>query len=91
MATMNSLLHVLRQLLKIQTDQLTILLKLVPAELPTKEEEVWLHTEEVMKIFKKSERTIYSWRKGGDLRFKMKGRTCYYLKSDVYGKMKKVG
>lgn len=91
MATLNSLLHTLRELLKIQTEQLSVLLKLVPAELPVKEEEVWLHTDEVMKVFKKSERTIYNWRKGGDLRYKVKGRTCYYLKSDVYEKVRKVG
>lgn len=89
MATLNSMLHILRQLLKIQTEQLTILLKLVPVVETTKEEEVWLHTDEVMKVFKKSERTIYNWRKAGDLRFKLRGRTCQYLKSDVYDRVKK--
>ncbi|MBB2149918.1 helix-turn-helix transcriptional regulator [Pedobacter gandavensis] len=84
MATLNSLLHTLRQLLKIQMDQLAILSKLVPAELPVKEEEVWLHTEEVMEIFKKSRKTIYNWRKTGQLRFKINGGTCYYLKADIY-------
>ena len=49
-----------------------------------KEEETWLHTEDVMKIFKKSEKTIYNWRQSKNFRCKMMGGTMYYLKSDVY-------
>lgn len=89
MAALNSMLHLLRQLLKIQTDQLATLLKLVPAQLPVEEEEVWLHTEEVMEIFRKSRKTIYNWRKTGQLRFRQNGGTCYYLKADIYSLLKK--
>ncbi|WP_316746920.1 helix-turn-helix domain-containing protein [Pedobacter gandavensis] len=89
MKAFNSLLHLIRELLKVQEKQLDVLLKLEPAALPVVEEEVWLSTHDVMKIFKRSERTLYSWRKGGDLRFKIKGRTCYYLKSDVFNRVNK--
>lgn len=71
-------------------DQLSTLLKLVPIDPPAEEEEeIWLHTEDVMSIFKKTRKTIYNWRKAGDLRFKVNGGTCYYLKSDVYARIKK--
>lgn len=81
------MLRILRQLLKVQTDQLAVLLKLEPpptSPVMNKEEEVWLDTQDVMRIFKKTERTIYTWRRAGWLRFRMHGRTCFYLQSDVY-------
>lgn len=92
MLTHNSVLKILRQLLKVQMDQLSILLKLVPVDqqLPSVEEE-WLHTEDVMGIFKKTRKTIYNWRKAGHLKHKVNGGTCYYLKSDVYARMEKDG
>ncbi|MCX2453389.1 helix-turn-helix domain-containing protein [Pedobacter sp. PLR] len=90
MRTLNLILLVLRQLLKIHTDQLDALLKLIPVEVPIKEEAYWLHTEEVMEVFKKSRKTIYNWRTTGQLRFKQIGGTCYYLKADIYSLLKKV-
>ncbi|WP_222535534.1 helix-turn-helix domain-containing protein [Pedobacter polysacchareus] len=79
------ILKILRQLLKVQTDQLIALLKMMPVDLPVKEEEdIWLHTNEVMQIFQKTRKTIYNWRKSGHLRFRVNGGTCYYLKKDVY-------
>ncbi|WP_316819810.1 helix-turn-helix domain-containing protein [Pedobacter gandavensis] len=81
------MLKLLRQLLKVQTDQLAALLKLEPPQLlpeQKKEEEVWLHTQDVMRIFSKSERTIYNWRKAGMLRYRVIGGTTFYLQSDVY-------
>ncbi|MBC8986189.1 helix-turn-helix domain-containing protein [Pedobacter sp. N36a] len=84
------ILKILRQLLKVQTDQLLALLKMLPADLPVKEEEeIWLHTNEVMLIFQKTRKTIYNWRKSGHLRYRVNGGTCYYLKKDVYAIMKK--
>lgn len=56
-----------------------------PLEIPVLlQDQEWLHTEDVMKIFKKSEKTIYNWRQSRALRHKIIGGTAYYLKSDVY-------
>lgn len=87
------MLKILRQLLKVQNDQLTVLMKLELVSAsplpPEREEEVWLHTEDLMSIYKKSRKTIFNWRKNGRLNYIVKGGTCYYLKSDVYARIDK--
>lgn len=81
---LRSILQVLRQILSLQIENTDKLLQTINSQKPIPQEEVWLHTEDVMKLFKKSERTIYSWRKSGILRYKIIGGTAYYLSSDIY-------
>ena len=49
----------------------------------------WLHTDDVARIFNKTERTIYAWRKANLIRYIKIKRTMYYLKSDIYDLLKK--
>lgn len=46
-------------------------------------EQVWLLVEDVEKIFKKSARTIYSWRKQGKISCTIIGKTAYFNKKEV--------
>lgn len=78
------ILHVLREILTVQTENTNKLLQIINSQKSIPLEEVWLHTEDVMKLFKKSERTIYNWRKSGALRYRIIGGTAYYLRSDIY-------
>lgn len=78
------ILHILRQILSLQTENTNKILHTINSQKPIHEDEVWLHTEDVMKLLKKSERTIYNWRQSGELRHKIVGRTTYYLRSDIY-------
>jgi len=63
--------------------------KTLEAILPKKIEDEWLHTEDVMRIFKKSERTIYTWRKEKRIKYTNIRGTIYYLKSDIYAYLNK--
>jgi hypothetical protein len=78
------ILQILRQILNLQTENTNKILQTINSQRPPHAEEVWLHTEDVMKLLKKSERTVYNWRRSGELRHKMVGRTTYYLRSDIY-------
>lgn len=46
-------------------------------------QEKWLLTEDLEDIFKKSKRTIYTWRRDGKISFTQIGRTVYFNKKDV--------
>ncbi|SHE46471.1 helix-turn-helix domain-containing protein [Pedobacter caeni] len=81
---LRSILHVLRQILSLQTENTNRLLDQINSYKPIHAEEVWLHTEDVMHLFKKSEKTIYNWRRKGQLRYKIIGGTAYYLRSDIF-------
>lgn len=75
-------LHVLREIH-------AILLKSLENIVPKNPKDEWLHTDDVARIFNKTERTIYTWRKAKLIRFiKIKG-SLYYLKSDIYELLKK--
>lgn len=78
------ILNALREIHALQTENTNKLLQTINSQKPVSQEEVWLHTEDVMKLFKKSERTIYNWRKSGVLRCEVIGGTAYYLRSDIY-------
>ena len=75
---------VLRQIFSLQKENTVTLTQIIDTLRPVPTDEVWLHTEDVMKLFKKTEKTLYNWRRNGQLRHKIIGRTVYYLKSDVY-------
>lgn len=49
-----------------------------------------LDTNDLMRIFKKSDKTIYDWRKRGFLPFIKIGPTYYYWKSEVLNVQKNV-
>ncbi|NQX39070.1 Helix-turn-helix domain-containing protein [Pedobacter steynii] len=78
------ILQILRQILNLQTENTSTLMQIINSLKPIPVDEVWLHTEDVMKLFKKSEKTLYNWRQKGLLRYKIIGRTVYYLRSDIY-------
>ena len=44
----------------------------------------WLFIEDVMRIFKKSNKTIQYWCQKGFLPCRRMGRTTYFLKSEIY-------
>lgn len=54
------------------------------------DKEEWLLVEDLMRIFKKTARTIYTWTKEGKFETLIHGRTTYYRKSDVYKLLKKI-
>jgi len=76
------LLHVLREIHG-------ILAKAVEIKSPKNLNDEWLHTDDVARIFKKTERTIYTWRKNKLISFKKIKGTVYYLKSDIYNLLNK--
>lgn len=78
------ILQSLRRLLSLQAENTNMILQRINSYDSVRDGEEWLHTEDVMVIFKKSERTIYNWRKSGALKYRMQGGTAYYLKSDIY-------
>jgi len=70
-------LHALRLL----SDLFTKFMDALP---PPVREEKWLRDSDIIEIFKVTGRTIYNWKKKGDLTVKYMGGTAYYRESDVY-------
>lgn len=83
------IINLLKQVISLQAENNNILIKTIEKHTPPPQEEVWLHTEDVMLLFKKSKRTIFNWRDRGVLQSKVVGGTVFYLKSDIYKIMHK--
>jgi hypothetical protein len=54
-------------------------------------EEEWLDVHDLMRIFKKSDTTIYQWTKNNQLECITLGGSHFYLKSDVFALKNKRG
>lgn len=78
------IISLLQQMINLQAENNNILIKSIEKQKTTPEEDVWLHTEDVMQLFKKCKRTIFNWRDRGVLESKIVGGTVFYLRSDVY-------
>jgi len=74
----------LKEIFCLHKENTNTLIQIINSLKPIPADEVWLHTEDVMKLFKKTEKTLYNWRQKGLLRYKIIGRTVYYLRSDIY-------
>lgn len=77
-------IHALRQVVRGQKELTNVILQMINGNHLVKEGDEWLHTEDVMLIFKKCPKTIYNWRRTGAIRCEVRGGTPYYLKSDIY-------
>ena len=81
---LRTIVKALRQIFSLQKENTDTLIQIINSLKPIPADEIWLHTEDVMKLFKKTEKTLYNWRRKGLLRYKIIGRTVYYLRSDIY-------
>lgn len=82
--TSKPIINLLKQMINLQAENNNILIKTIEKQTPSPQEDVWLHTEDVMRLFKKSKRTIFNWRERGVLEYKIVGGTVFYLRSDIY-------
>lgn len=85
--TMENIFNMQKELAAlIQENKRLILQMLKETPLPGFDEhdDQLLDTADVMRFFKKTERTIYTWRMRGLLPFIIYSGTIYFLKSEVY-------
>lgn len=78
------IINLLKQMINLLAENNNILIKTIEKQTILPQEDVWLHTEDIMRLFKKSKRTVFNWRQSGVLQYKIVGGTVFYLRSDIY-------